>query len=245
MIFSSISFLYYFIPWVVLLYFLVPRCLKNSILLLASFIFYAWDAPFHLIYMLVSIVQGYIFGILIEKYRGKCLSKIFLTITVLFSLGLLCYFKYADFFIVNYNAITGMSVPLLKLILPIGISFYIFQLISYAINIYREKVPAQKNIIDFAVYAAMFPQLVAGPIVRYSDVAIQLNSRTHRISDMAYGVRRFIIGLSKKVFLANVLGELVTVYKGSDDKSVLFVWLSETHTYSIRYPLPTFVVIKS
>ncbi len=225
MIFSSITFLYYFIPWVVLLYFLVPRRLKNSILLLASLIFYAWGEPLYLIYMLVSIVQGYILGILIEKYCNRWQSKLFLIITILFSLGLLVYFKYADFFIINFNAVTGLSLPLLKLTLPIGISFYTFQLLSYAVDIYRGKVPAQKNIINFAAYVAMFPQLVAGPIVRYSDIAIQLNSRRHRLSDIAYGVRKFLIGLSKKILIANVLGELVAVFKSSDDKSVLFVWI--------------------
>ncbi len=225
MIFSSITFLYYFIPWVVLLYFLVPRRLKNSILLLASLIFYAWGEPLYLIYMLVSIVQGYILGILIEKYCNRWQSKLFLIITILFSLGLLVYFKYADFFIINFNAVTGLSLPLLKLTLPIGISFYTFQLLSYAVDIYRGKVPAQKNIINFAAYVAMFPQLVAGPIVRYSDIAIQLNNRRHRLSDIAYGVRKFLIGLSKKILIANVLGELVAVFKSSDDKSVLFVWI--------------------
>lgn len=199
MIFSSISFLYYFIPWVVLLYSLVPRHLKNSILLLASLIFYAWGEPFYLIYMLVSIVQGYILGILIEKYCNRWQSKLFLSITVLFSLGLLGYFKYADFFISNINTITGLFLPLLKLTLPIGISFYTFQLLSYAIDIYWGKVPAQKNIINFAAYVAMFPQLVAGPIVRYSDIALQLKSRKHRISDIADGrTGRFIIGIVKE-----------------------------------------------
>lgn len=207
------------------MYSLVPRHLKNSILLLASLIFYAWGEPFYLIYMLVSIVQGYILGILIEKYCNRWQSKLFLSITVLFSLGLLGYFKYADFFISNINTITGLFLPLLKLTLPIGISFYTFQLLSYAIDIYWGKVPAQKNIINFAAYVAMFPQLVAGPIVRYSDIALQLKSRKHRISDIADGVRRFIIGLSKKILIANVLGELVSIYKSTDDKSVLFVWI--------------------
>lgn len=225
MIFSSITFLYYFIPWVVLLYFLVPRRLKNSILLLASLIFYAWGEPLYLIYMLVSIVQGYILGILIEKYCNRWQSKLFLISTILFSLGLLVYFKYADFFIENFNAVTGLSLPLLRLTLPIGISFYTFQLLSYAVDIYRGKVPAQKNIINFATYVAMFPQLVAGPIVRYSDIAIQLNNRCHRLPDIADGVRRFLIGLSKKILIANVLGELVAVFKSSDDKSILFVWI--------------------
>lgn len=225
MIFSSISFLYYFIPWVVLLYFLNPRHLKNSILLFASLGFYAWGGPLYLIYLIAEIAQGYIFGMLIEKYCNKWQSKLFLIITVVFSLGILCFFKYVDFFIANMNVITGKSFPLLELTLPIGISFYTFQLLSYAVDIYWGKVPAQKNIIDFAAYVAMFPQLVAGPIVRYSDIAIQLNKRTHRISDIAYGVRRFIIGLSKKILIANNLGELVAVFKASDDKSVLFVWI--------------------
>ena len=232
MLFSSIPFLFYFIPCVVVLYFAAPKCLKNSVLLLSSLFFYGWGEPRYLVFMLFSITQGYIFGILIEKHRGKRRSKVFLTASVLLSLGLLGYCKYADFFRENFNVLTGMSVPLLKIALPIGISFYTFQILSYTVDVYRGDVPAQKNYINLAAYIAMFPQLIAGPIVRYSDIAKQLENRTHSFSDAAIGIRRFIIGLSKKILIANILGELVSVFKASDEKSVLYFWL-----YAIAYML--------
>lgn len=232
MLFSSIPFLFYFIPCVVILYFAVPKRLKNSVLLLSSLFFYGWGEPRYLVFMLISITQGYVFGILIEKYCGKGRSKVFLTASVLFSLLLLGYCKYADFFIGNFNALTGMSVPLLEIALPIGISFYTFQILSYTIDVYRGDVPAQKSFINLATYIAMFPQLIAGPIVRYSDIAKQLENRTHSISGVALGIRRFIVGLSKKVLIANILGEFVSVFKASDEKSVLFFWL-----YAVAYML--------
>lgn len=232
MLFSSIPFLFYFIPCVVILYFAVPKCLKNSVLLLSSLFFYGWGEPRYLVFMLVSITQGYIFGILIEKYRDTRRSKVFLTASVLFSLLLLGYCKYADFFIDNFNTLTGMSIPLLKIALPIGISFYTFQIISYTIDVYRGDVPAQRNYINLAAYISMYPQLIAGPIVRYSDIAKQLENRTHSFSDAAIGIRRFIIGLSKKILVANTLGELVSVFKASDEKSVLYFWV-----YAIAYML--------
>lgn len=232
MLFSSIPFLYYFIPAVIILYFISPKYLKNGVLLVSSLFFYGWGEPKYLIFMLFSITQGYIFGILIEKNRNKKQSKVFLVISVVLSLLLLGYCKYADFFISNFNAVTGMSIPLLKIALPIGISFYTFQILSYTVDVYRGSVPAQKNYINLAAYISMFPQLIAGPIVRYSDIAKQLDYRTHSIDDAATGIRRFIIGLSKKILIANTLGELVAVFKASDEKSVLFFW-----TYSAAYML--------
>lgn len=232
MLFSSIPFLYYFLPCVMILYFASPKFMKNTVLLLASLFFYAWGEPKYLIFMLISIMQGYIFGILIEKYYDKKRSKVFLTASVLFSLFLLAYCKYADFFIGNFNTLTGLSIPLLKIALPIGISFYTFQVLSYVVDVYRKDVSAQKNLIHLAAYIAMFPQLIAGPIVRYSDIAGQLGDRTHTIGDTAVGIQRFVIGLSKKILIANVLGELAAVFKASDEKSVLFVWL-----YAAAYTL--------
>ena len=232
MLFSSIPFLFYFIPCVAVLYFAAPKCLKNSVLLLSSLFFYGWGEPKYLVFMLFSITQGYIFGILIEKHRGKKRSKILLTASVLLSLLLLGYCKYTDFFIDNFNAMTGLSVPLLNIALPIGISFYTFQILSYVVDVYRADVPAQRNYIDLAAYIAMFPQLIAGPIVRYSDIARQLKNRTHSLQNAAIGIRRFIIGLSKKILIANVLGELVSVFKASDEKSVLYFWL-----YAVAYTL--------
>ena len=152
-------------------------------------------------------------------------SKLCLWASAVISLGLLGYCKYADFFISGFNRLTGLSVPLLHVALPIGISFYTFQILSYVIDVYRGDVTAQRNFIDLAAYVAMFPQLIAGPIVRYADIAPQLKSRTHTLRDAACGARRFILGLSKKVLLANVLYELISTYKNSTETSVLFVWL--------------------
>ena len=232
MLFSSIPFLYYFLPCVLLLYFLAPGKLKNSVLMLSSLFFYGWGEPKYLILMLLSITQGYIFGRLVEKYRGQKRAKLFLTLSVVFSFLMLGYCKYADFFISSFNAVTGLSIPLLKIALPIGISFYTFQIVSYVIDVYRGDVSAQRNYVNLAAYISMFPQLIAGPIVRYADIAGQLENRTHSTAKTSLGVRRFIIGLSKKILLANVLGELVDVFKNADERSVLFYWL-----YAVAYTL--------
>ena len=225
MLFSSVPFLFYFLPAALLIYFAAPRQLKNAVLLLASLFFYAWGEPKYMLLMLVSIVQGYGFGLLIEKHRGQKASKVFLTLSILVSLGLLGYFKYADFFLSSVNAVTGLSLPLLKLSLPIGISFYTFQVLSYVIDVYRGETAAQRNFIDLTAYVSLFPQLIAGPIVRYSDVAAELKSRTHSVSAAAEGVRRFTVGFAKKILLANQFGALASAYKSTQDASVLFVWL--------------------
>ena len=226
MLFSSIPFLYTFLPCVLILYFLVPGWLKNTVLLLSSLFFYAWGEPRFVVFMVIAIVQGYVFGLLAEKFRDRPKrAKLCLWASAVVSLGLLCYCKYADFFISGFNTLTGLSLPLLHVALPIGISFYTFQILSYVIDVYRGDVTAQRNLIDLAAYVAMFPQLIAGPIVRYADIAPQLKHRTHTLADAAYGARRFILGLSKKVLLANVLYELISTYKSSPETSVLFVWL--------------------
>lgn len=224
MVFSSIPFLYYFLPCVLLLYFAAPRKLKNTVLLTTSLVFYAWGEPKFVPVMLFTILQGYLFGILIEKSQDRR-ARIYLAISVVISLGLLGYCKYADFFIENFNAVTGLSVPLLKVTLPIGISFYTFQILSYIADVYRGSVPAQRNIINLAAYIAMFPQLIAGPIVRYTDISAQLTNRRHSFAKCALGIRRFVLGLGKKVLIANALGELCSIFKESNDKSVLFVWM--------------------
>ena len=172
------------------------------------------------------------FGILTEKFRGKRLSKLFLALSAVMSLALLGYCKYADFFIENFNALTGLSLPLLKIALPIGISFYTFQILSYVVDVYRGDVAAQKNFINLAAYISMFPQLIAGPIVRYADIEKQLTERTHSIEKVSVGIKRFVIGLSKKILIANILGELVSSFKASDEKSLLFYWL-----YAAAYTL--------
>ena len=222
MLFSSIPFLFYFLPCVFVLYFLVPMRWKNTMLLLASLFFYAWGEPKFVVFMLASIVQGYVLARLVEKYRAdRRRAKLFLTLSLVFSLGLLGYCKYADFFLSGFNALTGLHIPLLRVALPIGISFYTFQILSYVVDVYRGDVKAQRNFIDLAAYIAMFPQLIAGPIVRYSDIASQLEHRTHSLADIAAGARRFVLGLGKKVLLANVFYELITTFKASDDRSVL------------------------
>ena len=232
MLFSSITFLYYFFPAVLILYFIAPKMLKNTVLLLSSLIFYAWGEPKYIFLMLISIICGYVCGLLIEKFKGKTASKVTLVFSCLISLGMLGYFKYADFFITNFNEVTGLSLPLLKIALPIGISFYTFQILSYTVDVYRGTVPAQRNFINLAAYVTMFPQLIAGPIVRYSDVEKQLTERTHSIAKASEGVRRFVCGLSKKIFIANILGELAGHFLASKEQSVLFCWI-----YAAAYSL--------
>lgn len=231
MLFSSIPFLYYFLPLVLAVYFLTLARFRNAVLLLASLIFYAWGEPKYVLLMLASILSGYGFGLLQEQYRGQKGAKLVCGLSVAVSLSFLLYFKYADFFLENFNAATGLGVPLLRIALPIGISFYTFQIISYTVDVYRGE-PAQKNLIHLAAYVAMFPQLIAGPIVRYSDIAQQLEHRSHSTALAAEGVRRFLIGLGKKILIANQLGELCSVFRASDEKSVLFYWL-----YAVAFAL--------
>ncbi len=230
MLFSSIPFLFYFLPCVLLLYAASPKKLKNLALLICSLVFYAWGEPRLVILMLLTVFLGYILGLLTEKYNKY--KKLFLTLSVILSLGFLCYYKYVDFFIQNINAITNLSIPLLNVALPIGISFYTFQLLSYNIDVYRGDVPAQKSFIDLATYISLFPQLIAGPIVRYSDIEKQLNKRTHSFEKTTIGVHRFVIGLSKKILIANTLGEICDIFKASNDKSILYFWL-----YAIAFSL--------
>ncbi len=207
--------------------------MKNGVLFVASLGFYAWGEPKFSVFMLASIAQGYVFGLLIEKFREKIrLRRLFTALSCGFSIGLLVYCKYADFFITNFDRLTGLSVKTLGVVLPIGISFYTFQMLSYTVDVSRGRVSAQKNPIDLGAYIAMFPQLIAGPIVRYSDIAEQLKSRSHSAEKAAAGASRFVIGLAKKILIANRLGELVSVYKASSGSSVAFVWL-----YAVAYAL--------
>ena len=232
MLFSSIPFLYYFLPLVIITYIIVPFKLKNAVLLFFSLVFYGWGEPRYLIFMIISILSGYILGLLIEKYHDTKFSKLFLICSLSISLGMLGYFKYTDFFISNINSIFHSNIPLLRIALPIGISFYTFQILSYTIDVYRKDVPAQRNLISLATYISLFPQLIAGPIVRYSDVELQLNDRIHSKEKFALGMRRFVMGLSKKILIANQLGELCDIFLASNNKSVLFYWL-----YAISFML--------
>ncbi len=232
MLFSSVPFLFYFLPAVMLCYFIAPKKLKNAVLLGFSLVFYAWGEPRYVFLMAFSILMGYVFALFIEKNRGKKSSKLFAAASVIISVGLLGYFKYADFFISNFNAATGLSVPLLKISLPIGISFYTFQILSYTIDVYRGNAKARRNIIDFGAYVALFPQLIAGPIVRYTDIAADLTERKHSFEKAAYGTERFVIGLGKKVLLSNAFGELCTIFRSSNEKSVIFYWI-----YAVAFTL--------
>ena len=195
MLFSGIPFLYCFLPLVVLVYFLVPRGLKNTVLLLFSLLFYGWGEPKYVFLMLATIAAFYGCGLAIHKAGTQRWRKAWLITAVVVGIGLLGVFKYADFFIDNVNAVTGLSVPLLRLALPVGISFYTFQSLSYVVDVYRGNVPVQKNPISFGAYVTLFPQLIAGPIVRYSDIVRELDSRVHTWEDAMLGIRRFLVGL--------------------------------------------------
>ncbi len=224
MLFSSISFLFYFLPVVMLCYFLVPKKGKNLVLLICSLFFYAWGGVSYACLMVLAIAMAYVAALIIEKNRGKRTAKVTMIVAVVAIISFMLYFKYTDFFIENFNAITGLSIPLLRITLPIGISFYTFQTLSYVVDVYRG-TPAQRNPIDLAAYVAMFPQLIAGPIVRYVDVARELEDRTHSMSEAALGTRRFMMGLAKKILIANPLSELSNIVRATDEPSVLFYWV--------------------
>ena len=225
MLFSSITFLCYFLPAAILLYFVVPASMKNAALLLSSLVFYAWGEPKYVLLMAGSIISGYVFGLLTEHFQGRPLSKIFMIASITVSLSFLLFFKYCNFFIGNFSAVTGIALPLLKITLPVGISFYTFQIISYTADVYMKKAKANRNIINFAAYVSLFPQLVAGPIVRYTEIEGQLRERQHSIDKAAEGIRLLVTGLSKKVLIADSLGELCSVYTESSESSVLFSWI--------------------
>lgn len=229
MIFSSIPFLYYFLPLALLLCYLVPSRARNAFLLLASLVFYAWGEPKYLPVMAAATALGYGFGLAIERFRR--FRKPLLVLSIASSLGFLLYFKYADFFLENLNAM-GLNIPLLRLALPVGISFYTFQILSYTVDVYRGEVRAQRNPIDLACYVTFFPQLIAGPIVRYKDIAAQLRDRPQALDNLRLGAGRFLVGLGKKVLLANLLGEVCAAWRVTADPSVLFSWL-----YAISYTL--------
>ncbi len=208
-----------------LLYFIVPFKLKNLVLLVASLFFYFYGEPSYTKWMLVAILSSYFHGLLIDKFRGTVWAKVFLWTSVISSIGILGYFKYADFFIGNINSLFGTDIGLLKLALPVGISFYTFQTLSYTIDVYRGDAKVQKSPIRLATYVALFPQLIAGPIVRYTTVEEELSNRTHSFENFGYGVTRFIIGLSKKVLIADTLGGLATTMRGLEEATVAGYWM--------------------
>lgn len=205
MIFSSITFIYYFLPILLIFYFLTPKKYKNLVLLIFSLIFYFLSEPKYIIILLMSCIINYFLSIKISKDKS---SKIYLIIAIILNVGNLLVFKYTDFFINNINNLLNTKIPYLYLVMPIGISFYTFQALGYIIDVYRKKHKPAKNLLNYMTYISLFPQLVAGPIVRYSDIEEELENREHNYELFANGIKRFIIGLSKKVLLANVLGEI-------------------------------------
>ena len=228
MVFTSINFLYYFLPTVLILYFIVPKKYKNLLLLISSLLFYFYGEPKYIILMIIEIVLAYFEARLIEKYKSKEIFIFSIFIHVL----LLCIFKYTNFLITNINGIFNTNITLLNIVLPIGISFYTFQIISYLVDVYKGKVKAQKNFISLATYVSLFPQLIAGPIVRYETINDELDNRKQTFNDFSSGISRFIIGLSKKVLIANILGELCNIFILSNEKTILFYWI-----YGISYSL--------
>lgn len=225
MVFSSIPFLYFFLPLTLLVYAVAPRKTKNAVLLILSLLFYWWGEPKYVLLMIFTVTFCYFAGIIIENRRNSPKGKLLLSFSVAVPLGLLALFKYADFLLGSFNSLTGADIPLLRLALPIGISFYTFQAISYVIDVYRGDVPAQKNYISLATYITLFPQLIAGPIVRYTTVAEDLRERKHSAAKISDGIFRFAVGLGKKVLIANLLGSLCTAYRESSDPSVVFAWV--------------------
>lgn len=225
MIFSSITFLYAFFPLTLILYFIAPQKAKNAVLLLASLVFYAFGEPVYVVLLLISSISDWLHSLYIEGHRGTRGAKIALISSIVINLGLLGFFKYADFFIGTVNSLTGLSIPLTGVALPIGISFYTFQTMSYTIDVYLGNAKAQKNFMSIATFVCLFPQLIAGPIVRYVDVMAELDNRKTRWQDMGIGIRRFVIGLGKKVLIANGVAELCSAYAATMENTVLFAWL--------------------
>ena len=238
MVFSSTIFLCVYLPLVLLGYYICPKKGRNLFLLIASLVFYAWGEPKYVFLMIFSILVNYIFGRLMDKNRGRQKRmKLLLVLSVVIDLGLLSVFKYTDFIITNVNAIFGANFDLLNIALPIGISFYTFQAMSYTIDVYRDDVRVQKNLIDFGMYITMFPQLIAGPIVRYADVQDQLAERSVTTADFSEGIMRFVVGLGKKVLLANQMGAVWSeIYALGGDVSALMAWTGAiAYTFQIYF----------
>lgn len=238
MVFSSTIFLCVYLPLVLLGYYICPKKGRNLFLLIVSLVFYAWGEPKYVFLMIFSILINYVFGRLMDKNRGRQKRmKLLLVLSVVIDIGLLSVFKYTDFIITNVNAIFGANFDLLNIALPIGISFYTFQAMSYTIDVYRNDVRVQKNLIDFGMYITMFPQLIAGPIVRYADVQDQLADRSVTTADFSEGIMRFVVGLGKKVLLANQMGAVWSdIYALGGDVSALMAWTGAiAYTFQIYF----------
>ena len=236
MLFSSMTFIYFFLPIVLLLYLIAKKELHNSILLVASIIFYAWGEPKYLAIMLLTILINYFGAIAIDKFKKH--KKISLVLTIIANLGFLIYFKYFNFLIENCNNLFHSNISALDIVMPIGISFYTFQALSYVIDVYKEECKVQKDIYKLALYICLFPQLIAGPIVKYHDVAEQIESREVNFDKVNIGVKRFIIGLSKKVLIANTMGAIVDKIFVQDPHnfSHLIAWIgSFAYTFQLYF----------
>ena len=236
MLFTSTVFLFLYLPIVLTLYYIVPRKLKNTLLLFASLFFYAWGEPKFLLILIFFILINYIFAILVDKYRDKTvIVKWLLALTVIINLSMLGIFKYANFFVTNINSLFGTSILLNHIALPLGISFFTFQGLSYVIDVYRKDGKAQRNLINMAMYKALFPQLIAGPIVRYQTVAEQITERKETLEKFADGTKRFIIGLAKKMILANNCGWVADQIFAipADHLSVGLAWIGAI-SYSLQ-----------
>ncbi len=225
MVFSSLTFLQCFLPLCLLAYFVAPKAWRNGILFAFSLLFYAWGEPVYVLLMIFSTVLDYTCGQLAERYRGQRRAKAALLVSVCVNLGLLGVFKYSDFLISTVNSLFGTAIPQPNLPLPIGISFYTFQTMSYTIDVYRGKAKAQKNIINFGAYVTLFPQLIAGPIVRYQTVADELEHRECTVELFSSGIKRFVCGIGKKVLLANNIGLLWEAASAQTTPTVLTAWL--------------------
>ena len=226
MVFSGLTFLFLFLPAVLLVYFAMPKRGKNAVLFAMSLVFYAWGEPVYVCLMIFSTILDYTCGRLTERYRGTNRKKLGLILSLIGNIGLLAFFKYADFFLGTIDSVTGLGIPKLNLPLPIGISFYTFQTMSYTIDVYRGDAKAQTNVIDFGAYVSLFPQLIAGPIVRYRDIAEELKDRKHSFDNFGEGARRFVTGLAKKVLLANNIGLLWDKFSAmpASELSALGAW---------------------
>ena len=239
MVFSSTTFLLAFLPLVAILYYICPRKLRNGLLLVFSLLFYGWGEPKYILIMLFSTVFDYCNGLAIGHFRSKGReggAKAVLVISVVGNLAILGFFKYTDFAISNLNGLLGTAIPALGLLLPIGISFYTFQTMSYTIDVYRGLVPPQRNIVDFGAYVTLFPQLIAGPIVQYKTVAYDLEHRRESVSEASEGLQRLVIGLGKKVLIANQMGAIWEDIAAMSDPTAVTAWIGAiAYTFQIYF----------
>ena len=235
MLFSSISFLYVFLPIVCFIYFVVPKKLRNLTLLIASLFFYIYGEPVYTLLLVFSSLSDFIHAKFIYKYADTKKSKYLLISSLIINLGMLGFFKYIDFIIISINNIFNLNVEVLSIPLPIGISFFTFQTMSYSIDVYMKRVKPQRSLVNMGTFVCLFPQLIAGPIVRYTDIEKELDNRSVRLDMISNGIKRFAIGLGKKVMIANLMGEFCAMFRLVEGKSVVFYWL-----YAIAFSLQIF-----